>query len=790
MAAIPNASRLTLRVLAGLLCFCCAGPGQINLTLQQAASRRPPDLAPYYAGQTATVHGRVSSRALRIMTEYAHIGIEQNGDGLILEDGGARLDALQPGDEVEATGTVSARGGMPVLAVSSVRVRSHGAPPAPAPVRLEDLLGFRYLGRLVVTEGRVVEKGENTAGTFLLIGSEETFYKLFLPETPGKPDLRLTGFAIGDTVRATGVASQYCPSAPFNRWFQLNVANPTDVVWTGHPLVVPRALWFGFAMAALVFGLVWWTRERRLRAQREVLRRSYELGEEILGAASAQDILAKTTTVLPKVMGITRVVLYVYNPGAQTLEEVAQRVDDATVSIPLASPRGGIQTGAAACFQNRTVLSVPDSSRSPFPGPDEPAPPMPVSVLFVPMFAQGEAVGVLELDHDRQARGFNSHELALAQHLGNQIGVTLRLLDQRLVREQLFRTEKVAAVGRMISGVVNELQTPLSSLCNLVQVAMAEQDLERLPDISKEARKAAEIVSRLVSFASSESVEARPVDVNRLLRNLAEFREREWKARGIRVRVAIPEGPLLVLGSQGQLEQVLLDLIVHAEQTLAEAAEKHITLRSTRLARRVLVEIGYSGPRGVDPFDAWNQGSATLGLGVCRSIIAGHGGELHAISTADAGPRFEVELPWAGRETAPAPTAEGLAQASSRSLTALVIEPDDAVERQILAILTRRGHRVVPVKSSDTGLDLVQRMRFDIVFCSVRAPGLNWVELSERLQTRVGGFMLLSDGYDRELSEDFEGEGRWVVSKPLDEVYVDSILRRIEGRMASGMAAG
>src|ERR1035441_11059935 len=69
--------------------------------------------------------------------------------------------------------------------------------------------------------------------------------------------------------------------------------------------------------------------------------------------------------------------------------------------------------------------------------------------------------------------------------------------------------------------------------------------------------------------------------------------------------------------------------------------------------------------------------------------------------------------------------------------------------------------------NSDAGLDLAQRIRFDATFCSLHAAGLNWVELSERMYSRVGGFILLSDGYDAELSADFEGDGRFVLAKPL-----------------------
>jgi CheY-like chemotaxis protein len=116
----------------------------------------------------------------------------------------------------------------------------------------------------------------------------------------------------------------------------------------------------------------------------------------------------------------------------------------------------------------------------------------------------------------------------------------------------------------------------------------------------------------------------------------------------------------------------------------------------------------------------------------------------------------------------------------SRLQTALVIEPDEAAQRQLLVLLSGRGFRVVPVSNTDTGLDLANRIRFDATFCSLHAPGLNWVELSERMHSRTGGFVLLSDGYDSELAADFEGDGRYVLPKPLQERELDRVLKMME----------
>src|SRR5262249_33284109 len=239
----------------------------------------------------------------------------------------------------------------------------------------------------------------------------------------------------------------------------------------------------------------------------------------------------------------------------------------------------------------------------------------------------GDVVGVLELDRHDRARDFTEGDQELAQHLANQAAVAVRLADQRSVQEQLFRTEKLAAVGRLITGVVDELRTPLESISELAARALdsahpgiPDRDLSAIAD---QAATASSIVNRLVSYASAEPGAARPVQVGALLRRLIEFREGDWKASGIRVQDLTTREPLGVLGSEGQLEQVFLNLLVHAEQALAESSRKLITIRTSVLGRRVLIEIAFTGAHM-----SRNPSETAAVLGVTRSIVAGHGGEI------------------------------------------------------------------------------------------------------------------------------------------------------------------
>jgi GAF domain-containing protein/CheY-like chemotaxis protein len=757
---------------------------QKQLTLEEVGARKPPEYSPAHGGETVTVRGVVSAPAYHF-PGYTLVAISDGRFGAAIAalqepQPDTRLDGLHPGEEIEVVGTVSSIAGGVTIQPERITITGRKDAPAPAAVSVQDLEGFRYLGRLVRTKGWVVEIGDTTAGDYTLIaGPGGADYKIFFPRARNQPPLSAPEYKVGDTVQATGVAFQYCPYPPYTQWFELLAADPAEVAIAKRSWFIPPLMLTAGIGVVLVVAFLLWTHDRRLRKQRERLRKTYQLGEEILGASSTDTILERITEVLPNILGVTRVQLYLYNRGAKTLDAVAADAGE-PVSIPLASPPGGARAGAVACFHYRTLLVIPDIGRSPFPMAAREGAGSPKSLLFVPMLAQGEVVGVLELDQDDRLRDFTADEQALAQHLGNQIGVAVRLLDQRSVQEQLSRTEKLAAIGRLISGVVNELQTPLASISDLAARAQGKGLIgpaeREVAAIAAEAQKASSMVARLVSFAAAEQLEARPVCITALLRNLIEFREGDWKASGIRVRDLISREPLYVLGSQGQLEQVFLNLFVHAEQSLADAPQKTITIRTSVLAKRLVVEVVFTATPG-----SRKPEENAAAVGVTRSVIAGHGGEVRLIESNQSDPHFEVELPTTAKERLG--SGSGSLNAPARDftrMTALVIEPDEIAQRQILGLLAARGFRVVPIANADTGLELSQRLRFDAAFCSVHAPGLNWVELSERMQSRVEAFVLLSDRYDAELSADFEGDGRFVLSKPLQDSELEHVLRALE----------
>ena len=775
-------------------------PAQDVVTLEQATSRSGPDFAAVYEGRAVTVRAQVAAPLIWAAGAF-YLPLRDSSEyGLILRGEHDQFSTFEPGDWVEARGKIASHAGLPLLIPDSIEKVRQGAPPPIKSMALFEAANLRNVGLLIETRGTVTRLGENTGGTTAQISENGATAVVFMPRnTAASNDLR-SRIRVGQHVAATGLLTQDAIEPPYNGDFQLMLASPGDLKISGSvPALTPLLLAGVLGVAAMMLGL-WWIRERRMTGQHQAMRTFHTLCEEIIAAPSPSGIAEKLMTVLPSITQATGAWLYIFNRRTKSLERVATDADPEPMVVPIEEqPDGELANGAAVCFQNRKQLHIPDVRRSQYLN-TRTKQNSPRSAMIVPLSAQGDVQGVLEAGNANRLGYFSIEEQASIQHLANQVAAALKLQEQRAIREQLFRSEKLAATGQLISGVANELRAPLEVILHLsLQLAAAladhqepvapERDLRLL---AGEARRASEIVSRLVSFARPEDSETRDFDVNALLAGLVEFREPEWKALGLRLQNRIAPEPAFVLGAQGQMEQVFLNLLVHAEQSAADVPSKTVTVATSTIGGRVMVEIGYSA-RGdeepdADPFtESRTSGAGALSLGVCRSIVNSHGGGMRfTMRTGMA--CFEVDLPVtaARGET---PSDAGTAK-SERALTIMLVDPDHGPQRQLLGLLSLRGHRVVPA-SPEEAADLAQRLRFDAVLWAMRlsgpSGGSKWSEFQERTRTSIATFVLVSDGYDAELARSIEESGNFLLGRPIQESELDRILRQIDARAPSAV---
>ncbi len=553
---------------------------------------------------------------------------------------------------------------------------------------------------------------------------------------------------------------------------------------------MPATQLLSLIIALALLSAAWWFRERRLDRQRRAVRASYTLSEDIIAAASPADIAERLAATLPLVAQAASSQLYVFNRGGKCLERVVTSASPDPMVAPVEDPPDGLPNAAVVCFRNRTPLSIPDVRRNPLVKVESTAG-LPRSAHFVPLLAHQEALGVLQVENDHRVGYFSVEDQAALQHLANQIAAALKLQEQQTMREQLFRGEKLAATGQLISAVASELQAPLESISQLA-ASLQHYGGQPVPAIdvaqlASEAGRASEIVSRLVSFAQQDSAHPHEVDVAAVLSGLAQFREPEWRQMGLRVQNHLGAGPAPVLGVEGQIEQVLLTLLVHAEQRAIASPAKAITLKTSLLAGRVLVEIDYSVTQSAeserDPFtDAPSHEARALSFEVCRGIMRNHGGEirLHRRSAAFG---FELDLPSLNDTNEPDRISSNGAHAAA-PLTLMLVETDSSASRHLMTLLGARSHRVIPV-AAEEAVELAQRLRFDAVFWTIRPGRGGWSEFHERVRASVNAFVLISDGFNQELAASLEQNGGFLLARPVQEAALDRILGEISLRAST-----
>src|SRR5436305_9041918 len=231
----------------------------------------------------------------------------------------------------------------------------------------------------------------------------------------------------------------------------------------------------------------------------------------------------------------------------------------------------------------------------------------------------------------------------------------------------------MAALGQTISGVAPELNHPPATILSRAERLSLRRGLEEpvrrgLDTILSESERAARIVRSLLTFARKRQTTRAMVDVNQVVRETLALRAYEQRVSNISVIDALAAGLPQVFADGHQLQQVLLNLIINAEQAMLSAHGRGVLVVRTwhdATQESVILEINDDGPgipgdlqpKIFDPFFTTKEAGKGTGLGltVAYAIVQEHGGRLRLESRAQSGASFFVELPVTGRKLSQAP---------------------------------------------------------------------------------------------------------------------------------------
>ncbi len=344
-----------------------------------------------------------------------------------------------------------------------------------------------------------------------------------------------------------------------------------------------------------------------------------------------------------------------------------------------------------------------------------------------------------------------------ASSLLNQAGepqemiVSMRdITESKRIEQQLIQSERLAAMGQMIAGVAHELNNPLTAVIGVTEMLRdaEHQDSERrhLELAHSQARRAAQIVQSLLSFARPPHPRKTRLYLDDVIERSLQFHERSLRASNIRVDFAAKGETAAVLGDASQLTQVFLNLITNAEQAIRECRDHGtIRIRVATLGERVVATIQDDGagirrdilPKIFDPFFTTKRpGRGTgLGLSISLAIIREHNGGIECQPLPDGGTTFTVWLPVAkGTElvmTEPAALRSAAGNASSLAgCTILAVDDEECIREMIRDGLATRGVRVDLASSGEEALCLIESRAYDAVLCDLNLKSMAPTALS------------------------------------------------------------
>jgi len=321
-----------------------------------------------------------------------------------------------------------------------------------------------------------------------------------------------------------------------------------------------------------------------------------------------------------------------------------------------------------------------------------------------------------------------------------------RLDDQsRDLYQQLLQAEKMAALGQTISGVAHELNNPLATILSWAE-RLAERPLDDtsrrgVDVILAESDRAARIVRNLLTFARKRQSTRAMVDVNQTIHETLALRAYEHRLNNIQVVEALAAVLPDVFADGHQIQQVLLNLIINAEQAMLSAANRgSLLVRSSHDAagETIVIEVIDDGPgvpedirsRIFDPFfttKAVGKGTG-LGLTVAYAIMQEHGGRIRVESNPGSGASFVVELPVSGMAHAvrkPRPMAPPMEAVHGASV--LIVEDEEALASAVAEALTDAGLKTEWAGDGEDALARIRNTTYDAVICDLKMPRLDGV---------------------------------------------------------------
>jgi signal transduction histidine kinase len=397
-------------------------------------------------------------------------------------------------------------------------------------------------------------------------------------------------------------------------------------------------------------------------------------------------------------------------------------------------------------------------------------------------------------------------------HMAQRVQETHERLETNIAelkstREQFAQAQRLEAVGRLAGGIAHDFNNLLTVILGETELALegkTEDHQESLLQIKKAGERASELTRQLLAFSRRQLLEPTVFNLNDLIRDLDRMIGR-LIGEDITLVTRVEAGHAMVRADRGQVEQVIMNLVVNARDAMPNGGRLVIETRSAQLEQEyadsrpelapgeyVLVTVTDTGTgmseevksHIFEPFFTTKDRTRGTGLGLATSygIAKQAGGHLAAYTELGVGTTMRLYLPVVAAQPRPAPVPGSVRETGEE--TVLLVEDDPGVRKIANRILSGRGYRVLEAAEGDEALNIVSQHQdtIHLLLSDVVLPGLSGRELAARIrEQRPGIRVLFASGYtdDVILQHLLEAGDEAVLQKPFTEADLSRKVRAV-----------
>lgn len=505
----------------------------------------------------------------------------------------------------------------------------------------------------------------------------------------------------------------------------------------------------------------------RIQLQKAHLRREKEalaLFQLSQATTSALAIDTVVKIILNHVAEITQseaVWIMLYNPAQQILEVVAARGFSDQVALKSLVLRPG-QGVLGEVFQKGRPTFVPDLQKDRrLVYRDEAERSGITSLIGIPLIAKGKVIGVIGLFSPPSVESGQIHQerLDFLTTIASQVAIAIdsaklyqdleqKMIELRRLQGQLIQTEKLSAIGELVSGVAHEINNPLTSVVGFTQLLLETtenpRDREFLEKIFSEAMSCSEIIRNLLTFARRHPAEKSYTSVNDIVRKALELKRYQLETDGVEIIEHFSDSIPPAWIDPHQMQQVFFNIIHNAHQALLERKKLSAGLLQLTITSEVkngIVSVSFHDtgpgilpdvlPKVFEPFFTTKEvGVGTgLGLSISYGIVKEHGGEILIENLFGEGVTFIVTFPL--NEHRREKGADAHPSLSHLGKKILVVNDCIASREMCAFILRSEGFQVEGVENGKSALERLRLQRYDLVLIDIAIPDLPGLEFHD-----------------------------------------------------------